>query len=293
MKKINNRIYGTLVARVAYRLILGRPVDTGALKDWRRKISDDRSWKFALVSSLFVSEEYKDRLRNCAHGADLLLNFIHSERCELVRNLPEARFIVDLGGSAPNNPYGALLGMGYPHEFEQLLIVDLPAGMSVEQSPTVDCYDVVPTASGAIRYVYRNMCEIDAIGLRENSVDLFWMGQSVEHIEARQFETLLASIYKYLKPGGHFCFDTPNRRITAIQSPEAFIHPEHKIEYFYQDLIHKLSQTGFEIVQTIGIGRAEEVICQNQFLPHTIIRNIRMNPFPERSYIFYFDACKP
>jgi hypothetical protein len=45
--------------------------------------------------------------------------------------------------------------------------------------------------------------------------------------------------FRVLKKGGAFCLDTPNRIVTKIHAKTAdieFIHPEHQIEYYPEDL---------------------------------------------------------
>ncbi len=290
--KAVNFIYAHILPRVAYRLVLGRPIDPTGLKTWKNSLLEDRTSLTYLVNTLFLSSEYKNLIMNNPHSARIFMNFLHDERCKLVRSLPSGDFIVDLGGATPNNPRGALLGMGYRHAFQGLTIVDMPPGMSLEQKLACNMYDVEKTEFGEVRYVYGSMTGIDDIGLKENSVDLFWMGQSVEHIEEREFEKLLGLMMRYLKPGGYFCFDTPNRLITALQSPHQYIHPDHKIEYYFSDLVGKLKKAGFEIVQSRGIGLAVESLRQGRFLPGLMIENISVNNDPEHSYIFFFMAQK-
>lgn len=281
-----------VTSRLAYRLILNRPIDPGARRHWIELLKTERSRLVPLVNSLFLSEEYHNSVVSSPQGAILLLNYLHRERCNLVKSLPQGNVIVDLGGASPNIPEGSLISMGYKHPFQELIIVDLPPGASHEQRRTADMYDTVVTPLGKIRYHYGSMLSMDEIGLAQNSVDLFWMGQSIEHIGEDDLDQLLELIHKYLKHDGFFCFDTPNRRITAIQFPDNYLHPDHKIEYCFSDLERKLSEAGFEIVETMGIGLAREVIAQNRFLPGFIIENIRINEKPEDSYLFYFRTRK-
>jgi predicted SAM-dependent methyltransferase len=136
------------------------------------------------------------------------------------------------------------------------------------------------------------MTGIGEIGLQDESVDLFWMGQSVEHIAEKDFDRVLGSIHRYLKPAGYFCFDTPNRRITALQAPASFIHPDHKIEYMYEQLLEKMEKAGFAVIQALGIGLADECLRQGKFLPGSVIESVELNDDPASSYIFYFKTRK-
>ena len=51
---------------------------------------------------------------------------LHYGRGVFIRSLPRARRILDIGGVALGVPYGALVLMGYPYPFEEIVIVDLP-----------------------------------------------------------------------------------------------------------------------------------------------------------------------
>ena len=52
---------------------------------------------------------------------------LHYGRGVFIRSLPKARRILDIGGVALGVPYGALVLMGYPYQFEEIVIVDLPS----------------------------------------------------------------------------------------------------------------------------------------------------------------------
>ena len=52
---------------------------------------------------------------------------LHYGRGVFIRSLPRARRILDIGGVALGVPYGALVLMGYPYAFEEIVIVDLPS----------------------------------------------------------------------------------------------------------------------------------------------------------------------
>jgi len=287
-----NNIFRDITARLAYQLILNRPIDQGALEKWKDFLKQNPLHRTYLINSLFLSEEYRSLILADPLVDLIMMNYLHRERCELVRSLPAAKVILDIGGASSNIPRGALLTMGYPHPFDKLLIVDVPPQGSFEQRLSKEQYNVVQTELGEIRYIYKDMSDLAQIGLHADSIDLVWMGQTVEHIEEEKFDRLLSLIRQYLKPDGYFCFDTPNRRITSLQSPNRYIHPDHKIEYHFRDIVAKLKREDFNIVQTLGIGLSKEMIMQNQFMPAYIIENMRINQNPEDSYIFYFKVQK-
>jgi len=50
------------------------------------------------------------------------------------------------------------------------------------------------------------------------------------------------------EPGGFFCLDTPNRRLTEIQAgPGRMLHPEHKKEYLPHEFLEEFSGHPFRL----------------------------------------------
>jgi SAM-dependent methyltransferase len=282
-----DRAWADTAARMAYRLILRRPIDPGALAEWRRRLSANPSDLVALVNALVLSEEYRMLTRSVSDS--VVLNYLHHERCRLVRNLPAAGVIVDLGGVEPADPRGCLLTMGYPHRFNSLTIVDLPPHQSLEQQRAAGRFDAVQTPLGPVGYVYGPMQELSRAQLESGSVDLVWMGQSIEHISEADLDSLLPEIHRVLRPGGWFCFDTPNRRVTRAQAPHGYIHPDHKIEYEVPALRDKLTRAGFHIVRVAGLGLARGAADGAGFSSAELMDNMPLNDDPERSYVIYFE----
>ena len=59
MRRLARSVWAEVVARTAYRLILRRPIGSGALTGWRLKLTEQPSRLFAMVNALVVSEEYR------------------------------------------------------------------------------------------------------------------------------------------------------------------------------------------------------------------------------------------
>src|SRR5437762_12946329 len=81
------------------------------------------------------------------------------------------------------------------------------------------------------------MTQLDAFA--DESFDLVWSGQSIEHVEIDAAEKMCREAFCVLQPGGYFCLDTPNRGITSIHTHDVgggFIHPEHKDGYRVHEL---------------------------------------------------------
>jgi SAM-dependent methyltransferase len=288
IQRVAARVWCDIAARMAYRLILRRPIDAGALEEWRRRLQEKPACLAVLVNELVLSEEYRLLARSNADA--VVLNYLHHERCRLVRNLPAADVIVDLGGVAPNDPRGCLLLMGYPHQFTQMTIVDVPPNQSLEQQHASGRFDDVQTAQGKLHYVYGPMQDVVRAVIASETVDLVWMGQSIEHIGESDLDALLPDIHRVLRPGGWFCFDTPNRRITRTQIPNGYIHPDHKIEYEAPALREKLIRAGFEVTRVGGLGLARGAADGSRFSSAELLDNMPLNDDPERSYVIYVEC---
>lgn len=281
------------IARLAYRIVLRRPIDPGALDNWRQQIVADRRRLVPLVNTLFVSPEYHSMLAGSPIANEVMSNYLHFERCRLVHSLRPAPVIVDLGGACPGDPRGALMMMGHRHPFDSLTIVDVPPGDSLEQRNSTERFDTVDTDLGPVRYAYSHMKDAGNLDVKPGSVDVVWMGESIEHITEDEFDAILPWIVRSLRPGGRLCIDTPNRRVTRLHSPNSYIHPDHKIEYEAEALRSKLTAGGLVVEFEGGIGRADESLESGSFDPGEIIWKSPLNQHADESYLLVFVAAKP
>ncbi len=64
----------------------------------------------------------------------------------------------------------------------------------------------------------------------DDSVDLVYSGQSIEHVTEADGEIVLKEAFRILRPGGYMAIDTPNGRVCRLQQ-HSFIDPDHKVEY--------------------------------------------------------------
>ena len=126
--------------------------------------------------------------------------------------------------------------MGYPYSFERLTIIEPPraARHDIYRDVVTDDADRVATPQGEVRYHFSSMADLSAFP--EQSVDLVFSGESIEHVTRTDVENVLREVRRILKPDGSFCFDTPNRAVTEIQCPESFINPDHKHEYTHEEM---------------------------------------------------------
>src|SRR5436305_11269967 len=107
---------------VAYEVLLGREPDPSGRADFEGRLGRGEITFERMVEEIRTSEEFRfgRRLTDLSRA-------VHMSRCDFVQSLPPARRIIDLGGTNLWADDGALVHMGYPYEFDDLLIVDLPS----------------------------------------------------------------------------------------------------------------------------------------------------------------------
>jgi len=271
-------------AETCYSMLLGRNLDTAALESLRARMQAGTYDEFLFGLQIICSSEYMAR---CLSRVDSHLNFVHRARLIMVRRLlPPARHIIDLGGA--NSP---LYRLGYGHHFERLVMVDLPPEARHEMYKNID----VSAAQGSkVTIHWSDMTRLEAFP--DASFDLVWSGQSIEHVDLEGGKRMCAEAIRLLRPGGHFCLDTPNRGITKIHTRDCgggFIHPEHKHEYHGAELRTQLEVSGFEIVQKYGVCEMPKTRETGEFHYEDFILGCPITDDLESGYILYFGCRKP
>jgi ubiquinone/menaquinone biosynthesis C-methylase UbiE len=179
-----------------------------------------------------------------------------------VRSLPPAAHILDLGGTALGSDQGALVVMGYPYRFDELVVVDLPSEHRNELYQEDVEHHVTKTALGPVRYRYHSMADLSTY--KDGTFDLVYSGQSIEHVEVQEADTVLAEAARVLRPGGYLALDTPNGAVCRLQQPE-FIDPDHKYEYTHAEMVEKLTRAGFDICEAKGLNHAGTSVSRGSF----------------------------
>ena len=162
---------------------------------------------------------------------------------------------MDLGGTDLGDPRGALVALGYPYDFDRLVIVDLPSAERHSMYRSDEQQGVIVTERGPVSYSYHSM--VDLSPFEDESIDLIYSGQSIEHVTAEDGKSVMAEAYRVLRPGGYLAIDTPNGRMTRLQQDE-MIDPDHKIEYTWAQLSQLILSAGFEISWAKGLNYAGE-----------------------------------
>jgi len=238
--------------RMAYNVLLRREPDPTAWTDLAGAMSAGLLRHADVVDRVRCSNEYRTQV---PVGPANLHSSLHASRVEFIIGLPPARRIVDLGGGHTSDARGALVVLGYPYDFEELVVVDLPPD---DRHPLYrsEAFGEGDSERGRVRYEYRSMADLSFA--EDNSVDLVYSGQSIEHVPEDVGDTVLAEAFRILEPGGHLAVDTPNGRLCRMQQ-DAFIDPDHEIEYTLEQLQKKLTGAGFEVLTERGLnwgGRA-------------------------------------
>ncbi len=235
--------------RMAYNVMLRRDPDPVGRADFLSRLEAGAITRDHMVEELRGSDEFmSDTWFRAA-----LTHSLHAGRCGFIRSLPRAARIMDLGGTHQQHPHGALVRMGYPYPFDELVIVDLPADDRHPIYQAMGNEQEVATPLGPVRYHYHSMIDLSAFA--DDTFDLVYSGQSIEHVTESDCDKVLAEVGRILRPGGHLAIDTPNARVTRLQQ-DAFIDPDHKIEYTAEQLAAKLEYAGFTIEESKGLNYA-------------------------------------
>ena len=240
----------TQQSELIYRFILNREIDDLGAQSCAKKIAKGLFSPWVLIARLMMSAEFKQ-----PYFRRTPLQQLHRARMIWVQQLPAAKTILDIGGSSPNVPEGALIEMGYPHRPEKLIIFDKPPHEQYWGTPNYSQANTLTRPWGQVQYMHgyaEDILQNDA--LRNQKFDMIYMGQVVEHIYEDKLPSVLNWIKEHLAVGGRFCFDTPNRLITRLETGEGrYIDPDHKREYTPKEFAVLLSAAGFTVKEQWSI----------------------------------------
>jgi len=253
------RLPSASVVRVAYQVMLGREPEAAGMAAHLPAVESGAIGRHDLVAMLRGSDEFNRRPR---FSARTFGHSIHSGRCQFIRGLPRAERILDLGGTHLHSDEGALVGLGYPYRFKELVVVDLPSDERHEIYRSTQRPTEVETELGLVRYRYHSMTDLREF--EDSSFDLVYSGQSIEHVTRDEGASVFSQVHRLLRPGGHFALDTPNGRVTRLQQ-QAFIDPDHKVEYRLEELVEMATRAGYEVVEAKGLNYAGGAVSTGVF----------------------------
>ncbi|HVL28321.1 MAG TPA: methyltransferase domain-containing protein [Acidimicrobiales bacterium] len=235
--------------RLGYLMVLRREPDPEGEAWVRGQMADGHLDRYTFLDWLHGTGDFV-RLGYGALGPSL-----HASRCQFVRSLPKAARILDLGGTDLGHAEGALVHMGYPYDFAELVLVDLaPADRHpLYQRQAEAGGGVVATERGPVRYEFHSMTDLSRY--EAASFDLVYSGQTFEHVTEDEGDVVLEEVARVLAPGGAFALDTPNATVCR-RHQEGFIDPDHKVEYDAAQLEAKLAAAGFAVEARRGLNYA-------------------------------------
>ena len=272
--------------RLAYNILLRRDPDPTAWADYAGALTGHHMTYEDMVDRIRTSSEFRVAAQPRAAG---LHGSLHASRCEFIVGLPPAQRIIDVGGGHTSDGRGALVVLGYPYDFEELVIVDLPPDDRHDLYKSDRFGDGV-TDRGRVRYEYRSM--VDLSFADEASVDLVYSGQSIEHVPESAGDEVLAGAFRALRPGGYMAIDTPNGRLCRMQQDD-FIDPDHEVEYTLAQLRDKVIRAGFEIETIRGLNWGGPGVAQGRFDRAALSANYGIFHAAAECYLLAFLIRKP
>jgi SAM-dependent methyltransferase len=146
-----------------------------------------------------------------------------------------------------------------------------------------------------VEWLARDVISVPEIG--DDSIDLVFSGQNIEHLWPEQVAGFLLESHRVLAPGGWLVIDSPNREITRAL---AWTHPEHTIEYSVADVRELLDLAGFSDIAVRGIWLCQDrdrLLPLSPFDPGSdaadVLRRAALaRTRPEASFVWWAEARK-
>jgi SAM-dependent methyltransferase len=243
--------------RLAFNVVLDREPDAIGGPEYTEKLANGALSRHGVAQALAHSEEFRRRIPI----SDVLLS-MHVSRSTFVAGLPRAERILDLGGTHQGFSDGALVHLGYPYPFSRLVVVDLPVEARHEIYQGGSAGETVQSELGPVEFAFHSMVDLSAYA--DNSFDLVYSGQSIEHVTEEEGDIVASEVFRVLAPGGWFCLDTPNGPVWRLRSAE-LMNDDHKIEYAADALAAKLTAAGFEVTESKGLNLMRRGVAEGRF----------------------------
>lgn len=274
-------------SEMIYRFILNRKIDDVGAQSCANRIATGKFSAWGLIARLMKSPEFKQPYFKPTPTQQL-----HGARMAWVAQLTAAKRVLDIGGSSPTVPEGALIELGYAHRPEKLFIFDKPPHEQFWGTPNYSQANTRNFPWGDVTYIHGYAEDILLNDeLKDQQFDMIFMGQVVEHIYEDKLPEVLGWIQNHLAPGGKFCFDTPNRLITRFETgEERYIDPDHKREYTPEAFAALLTTAGFIISQQWAILEMPQVVKSETFGVRDFYDGAQLSATPESGYCFAM-AC--
>jgi hypothetical protein len=271
---------------LAYRVLLRREIDPQGLMTWREYIASGRFDQQYVIDAILNSIEYQARF------AVPLLEIIHRSRQAWIRTVPAFDRVLDIGGSSPNWPEGALIELGYPHRPTRIDILDRPPDQQYWGKPKYDQSAPNRFEWGEVSYFHGSGEHIaDIAALQDRTYDCVFLGQAIEHIYPKALFDMLDWARSHLTPMGRLVFDTPNRLLTRIQCPDSLIDPDHKYEYEPDEMEAVVTKVGFTVTRRIGMVHLPLQAESGAYNPREFVDAALLSDDVDACYLFAFEAA--
>lgn len=170
-------------------------------------------------------------------AADPFNELIHRLRGELLSEMPAAEVVLSAG--CGGTWYFQWFDEKYPHQIVRHI-----------------GFDIAPPPPDLPPGVEWHQCSFaDMSRVPDDSADLIFAGQAIEHVSAAECLSFLQHAHRILRQQGWLVMDSPNFSITG---PAIYLHPEHVIEYTPKQMQAVLKAAGFRVVNCKGILLCED-----------------------------------
>lgn len=271
------------VAEMVYRLVLNRNIDPLGIEKCQERIAKSRFSAWNLLLRIVKSRAYWRAYQRPTPSKRL-----HNARMSWVGQIPAAQRILDIGGSSPAVPEGALIELGYAHRPEKLIIFDKPPAEQYWGTPGYSQDNERTFTWGKVQYIHGYAEDIlQNVELSLQKFDMIFMGQVVEHIYEDKLISVLSWIREHLTEQGTFFFDTPNRLLTRYETgDDKYIDPDHKKEYTPNEFAALLKVAGFKSIASSGILEMPHVIKNQHIDVPDFYDGELLTPTPDNAYCF-------
>ena len=271
------------VAEMVYRLVLNRNIDALGIEKCQERIAKGRFSAWNLLLRIVKSRAYWRAYQRPTPSKRL-----HSARMSWVAQIPAAPRILDIGGSSPAVPEGALIELGYAHRPEKLIIFDKPPAEQYWGTPGYSQDNERTFPWGQVQYIHGYAEDIlQNVELSIQKFDMIFMGQVVEHIYEDKLISVLGWIRDHLSEQGAFFFDTPNRLLTRYETgDDNYIDPDHKKEYTPDEFVALLKVAGFTAIESWGILEMPHVAENKHIDVPDFYDGALVTPSPDDAYCF-------
>lgn len=152
------------------------------------------------------------------------------------------------------------------------------------------------TLPGNVEWIANSVDDMSDV--ENDSVDLLFSGQNIEHLDVGALLDFLKESNRVLKPGGHIVIDSPNRKVTTAGR---YNQPEHTLELTSDEISDLVELSGFNVTSLKGIWncrrtRFGDLKSPVNTIPEEEIEYVRRRDAAEAdadgSFIWWLEAKK-